>query len=216
MTIHQLDSQSRVMSSDYRKIGLRLGLASFAVGAILLTASSSQAQIKQPGSHPHYEWDVEPHLVWRYDNDHFGGDGFGPGVRATYIFSDNGPISSINNTMGIGFGFDWAHFDNNACGHWWDNNRNWDGCKGNEYMFPVVVQWNFYFARQLAVFGEPGLMINHHSWSANTCPYGNCSSSDTSVEPVLFVGARLHFNDKVALTGRIIWNYASIGLSFTF
>ena len=77
----------------------------------LVVAPLASAQIKRPGAHPKYSFELEPHLVLDWGNhDGPGNDeGIGLGLRATIPFLDNGPISKINNNMGIGFGLDWAH-----------------------------------------------------------------------------------------------------------
>ena len=111
-----------VVSADLRdtrpRMRLRLatatGVALLAL-ALALPSGSALAQIKQPGAHPHYETEVEPHLFLQWDNAGWWDDeGIGVGVRITIPLVHNGPIDSINNNMGVGFGFDWAHFGD-AC-----------------------------------------------------------------------------------------------------
>jgi hypothetical protein len=69
--------------------------------------------ISRPGAHPSYSFEAEPHLL-------IGalpapkparGTGFGFGFRGTVELVDNGFISSINNSVGFGFGADWVHYD---------------------------------------------------------------------------------------------------------
>ena len=60
-------------------------------------------------------------------------------VRRTLELVDNGFVSSINNTVGIGFGLDWLSPG--------DRNVFW---------VPVVMQWNFWLSDEWSVFGEPG------------------------------------------------------------
>src|ERR1700744_2488828 len=80
------------------------------LGILAAPALASAQTIKEPGNHPNYSAELEPHLVVQW-NDYApcGSDAFGPGFRATIPFLQNGPIPKINNNMGIGFGLDWAH-----------------------------------------------------------------------------------------------------------
>src|SRR5216683_8083209 len=75
------------------------------VGSVLVarSARAEQAIIKQPGEHPHYFFEAEPHVLlgWRDFRD-----GPGLGFRGTIPIVFNGFVSSINNSVGIGFGFD--------------------------------------------------------------------------------------------------------------
>ena len=95
-------------------------------------------------------------------------EGIGLGARFTIPFLDNGPIPSINNNMGIGFGFDWVHFEDPCCG---DPGGAWSAgslpvrrqCEATMLHFPVVLQWNFFLTPMISVFGEPGLEIEHTS-----------------------------------------------------
>ena len=83
----------------------RLGrLLLFLPALLMLCATSAKAEsiIKQPGNHPVYSVDLEPHLVLGLDDTpYFAGGGYGLGARVTIPFLRNGPISTINNDMGI-------------------------------------------------------------------------------------------------------------------
>ncbi len=196
---------------------------------VLLTAARASAQIKQPGAHPNYSVELEPHfLVWWQPNgwgngyyDH--GTGFGPGMRVNIPFLDNGPISSINNNMAIGFGVDWGHFGGH-CG-WWGargayDPRWYNDCTTNEFWFPVVLQWNFFITKKFSAFGEPGFAIRHTRWNNAWCynagpnQYYNCTETDTGPDFYFAVGGRVHISETVAFTFRIGWPYLSLGFSF--
>ncbi|HXS15854.1 MAG TPA: hypothetical protein VN764_01610, partial [Polyangiaceae bacterium] len=75
-----------------------------------LSEAHAQNLIKRPGAHNHYKFEVEPQFAisWagsahHYHGDYYGG-GFGPGVRFSIPFMHNGPITTINNNIGINFG----------------------------------------------------------------------------------------------------------------
>lgn len=117
---------------------LRLLLATVAASSALLTAQLALADtstIKLPGAHTDYVFEAEPHaLVAPFDELRPG-----IGFRGTIELVDNGFVSSINNTVGVGFGADWAK---------------------DHFRLPVVMQWNFWLSRNWSVFGEPGGVID--------------------------------------------------------
>src|SRR5689334_18615538 len=112
--------------------------------ALASMATVAHAQIGNPNNHLHYSFELEPHLVVQWEDEPWwDDDGIGVGLRATIPVIDNGPVTSINNSLGIGFGLDWAHFDD-AC--WGPGPRPrviGDECSADDFWVPVVVQWNF-------------------------------------------------------------------------
>jgi hypothetical protein len=103
------------------------GLSSFA-----REACAEQATGRDPDLHPHYVFEAEPHaLVGLYEPQPFG-----VGFRGTFVLSDSGFIRGVNDTVGLGVGFDWTH------------NTTW---------IPIVLQWNFWVSQHWSVFGEPGV-----------------------------------------------------------
>jgi hypothetical protein len=207
--------------------------ARFALPALLVTLAigvapapaAAQSIIKQPGNHPNYSLEIEPHLVFQWDNRAFADDGFGPGVRFNVPFLDNGPIRTINNNMAIGFGLDITFGDNN-CRWWWNrfDRGDWpdDGedCSVTEVWLPVALQWNFFLTDVISVFGEPGLAIAHRRWSwewycegagGRICDYDD---SDTDLELVFWGGGRFMFSDTIGATVRIGTPYVSAGINF--
>jgi hypothetical protein len=200
-------------------------LSSLAVAAFSAEASA-QSIIKNPGDHLNTV-ELEPHLILVPWNTPGNDLGWGLGFRATVPIVSNGFVSSINNSVGIGFGLDWMHY---GCGNRRYFDATYDCGSYNHFMIPVVMQWNFFLARSWSVFGEPGLGLHYLSYS---CPdyidpkgvhYAtNCSNSHTHLDFVLFGGARWHFSNYTALTFRIGlgglssgWDngYLSVGLSF--
>lgn len=184
-------------------------------------AASAQTrnQIKRPGLHPRYGVELEPHLVLDW-NDHDGpgdDDAVGVGVRATVPFIDNGPIDSLNNNMGIGFGLDWTH-NGDACDfNVFGGQRFDDDCTVDNFHFPLVVQWNFWLTPIISVFGEAGLDIVHTRWEWENCPWDDdCEDNDTDVEPAFFGGGRFLFgaNSNVGGVIRLGWPYVSLGVGF--
>jgi hypothetical protein len=156
------------------------------VPAMLVFARSARAEqaiIKQPGDHPHYFFEAEPHalLGWRDFRD-----GPGVGFRGTIPLVFNGFVSSINNSVGIGFGFDI------------DPVR-----KADHFSVPIVMQWNFWLSTHWSVFGEPGGAVI----------FGP-GRGDRPVVPVVYAGGRLHFTEAIALTLRVGYPDVAVGVSF--
>lgn len=183
--------------------------------ALVSVASSARAQsiIKNPGDHVN-SVELEPHLLLRLFNTPHNDIGFGLGARATVPIVNNGFISTINNSVGISFGIDWMRYD--ACGNYY-NAYYYDCGKVNHFSFPVVMQWNFFLTESWSVFGEPGLALNYYNQSCTyDTPFGrrDLCPSHSFVDPVFFAGARWHFSHYTALTMRIGWPYASVGVSF--
>ncbi len=165
----------------------RLGAALAGALLVVLTAPSAAAEslIKQPGAHPDYHFEAEPHFMFGLaPPGGKAGRGFGPGFRGTIELVDNGFVKTINNTVGIGFGADWLAFSNKATSVW----------------VPIVMQWNFWLSEHWSVFGEPG--------------FGFYLGNATGVRPAFAGGARLNFNDSIALTFRVGYPAASVGVSF--
>src|SRR5258708_30277708 len=119
--------------------GVKKSVECVALGGSVLVARSARAEqaiIKQPGEHPHYFFEAEPHVLlgWRDFRD-----GPGVGFRGTIPIVFNGFVSSINNSVGIGFWFDV------------DPIR-----KADHFSVPIVMQWNFWLSTHWSVFGDPG------------------------------------------------------------
>jgi hypothetical protein len=158
--------------------------------ALLSWASESRAAeqsvIKFPGEHPSYFFEAEPHAVFGFG----GGIGHdfipGLGFRGTFIIVQNGFVPSINNSVGIGVGGDFYIANASVIG------------------IPVVMQWNFFLTTHWSVFGEPGVgfAVGTHGGSA--------------IHPIIAAGGRYHFTEKIALTMRIGYPFATVGVSIFF
>jgi len=183
-------------------------LLALLVGLLLPSAArAADDTIKRVGDHPAYNFEIEPHVLVSWDGI-YGDVGFGAGVRAAIPIVDNGFIPNINNSVAIGFGLDFLHYD----GCWYGGD-----CSANYIFIPVVLQWNFYVAKRWSVFGEPGLFF-FHGFIAD-CPNNGgprCPGGPrvTSVDPAFYVGARYYINDKMTLTMRVGFPSFSVGLSF--
>lgn len=193
------------------------GALSLALG---LTGSTAHAAgiIKNPGDHPDYAVELEPHGILGWGGGYWGANsGFGLGMHAIIPFLKNGPIEKINNNMGIGFGLDWVHYSGGGCGYWGRGVR-WAGCdmSANSFIFPAFVQWNFFFTDIISVYGEAGLFIAHQtvSWDGCTNVFGvECDQSHTSAYPWFTGGGRFLFGETVGLNVRLGYPMLTIGVS---
>jgi hypothetical protein len=169
------------------RVSAALALGASAAALLFAPAALAQSVIRQPGVHPDYHFEAEPHLLLAIDPPGKGGGaGFGPGFRGTIEIVDNGFISKINNTVGVGFGADYVALT----------------AKGDPgtFIIPVVMQWNFWFDHGWSVFGEPdGALVIGDKLRARPAGFG---------------GARYHFNESIALTLRAGYPAVSVGVSF--
>jgi len=179
-------------------------------------AAEGASVIKQPGLHPFYEFEIEPHMLIAWDNSRWHGSSFGLGARADVPIIQQGPIETINNGMAIGFGLDWAF---GGCDNWNAADPNYYDCSYNAIYLPVVLQWNFYMTDIITVFGEPGFVIRHAwaSWDYNL-PSGTGSGSDSTTDAVanFTFGAKFMFGRRSGLTVRMGYPFLTIGGSFLF
>jgi hypothetical protein len=200
-----------------------LGVATSALALFgLCREAHAQSVIRQPGNHPDYAFEIEPHLAFQWMN-RFGTDsGFGPGVRFNIPFMHNGPIKSINNNMGISFGLDLT-FGGGGYGCYPADRRmlGYD-CSVTELWLPVAMQWNFFLTKVISVFGEPGFAIAHRRWSypytcnGNNQPACDARGNTTALEPVFSAGGRFMFSDKVGATVRLGFPMVTAGINILF
>ncbi|MGE5786517.1 MAG: hypothetical protein ACM3ZE_18110 [Myxococcales bacterium] len=187
-------------------------LCSVALQAFAVPAMADRAIIKNPGDHPQYRFELEPHLLlglWGVPGP-AGAIGYGAGFRGSIVVVDNGFVKEINNNVAITFGLDWLHYDvDNWCDRYWRNgNRvycNWDN-DADVLWLPVAMQWNFYLSENWSVFGEPGaaLRINDNHYD-----------DKVGLVPVFYGGGRFYFSNTASLTMRIGWPSGfGIGVSF--
>lgn len=148
-------------------------------------AAADESIINNPGDHPSYRFEAEPHGLVGFGGPFRNGRGeLGAGFRGTVIVLDNGFVKTINNSVGVTFGGD-VFFG-----------------RGTLFL-PVAMQWNFWLSTRWSVFGEPGI--------------GFAANGDRTrdvVHPLLMLGGRYHFNEKIALTMRIGYPSLAVGVSF--
>jgi hypothetical protein len=177
-------------------VGLAAGLA------------RGEGTIKSPDDHPHYIAEIEPHVIFRDDN--YFATGIGLGARVSFPIVDPGFIKGINDTIALSTGLDLSFL--NDCYY-----RNDVGCGETLFGIPLLMQWNFYVAPHISVFGEPGFELYFYNY--NGCPAGvACNNNFASTHFAPFVlngGMRYHFNDSIAITPRVGFdNYGAFMISF--
>ena len=203
-------------------LGVATLLATISVGS----ASLAQSIIRNPGQHADYAVELEPHFVFGpFDppGDTIG-TGFGAGLRVTIPVVKNGFVPSINNSVGVTFGFDYLHYSNGSggdiaigpCAYWVPGPGNTQICTqvagtaggpANYVYLPVALQWNFWLHQQFSVFGEPGFVMYYRKAEFE-------ADSNVGVAPMLDVGGRWHFSKVASLTFRFGYPTFSFGVSF--
>jgi hypothetical protein len=180
-----------------------LGLASLWLAALSTPAA---AQLQAPGRHARYNAELEPHLVWQWNGDeHSASDGVGIGFRASIPILQDGPVTTINNSLAISFGLDWAHFPD--C-------FGYNDCSEDDFWVPITAQWNFYLTPMISLFPEFGLGFRDAIFDDEPCRPRGCRGSDLEVRPVLWFGARFRFSNAVGLVLRLGTPSLQLGVSF--
>lgn len=178
-----------------------------------------------PHAQPRYNVELEPHLIMQWADVPFRTDvGLGLGFRASIPVLDQGPLPQLHNNLAVSFGFDWAYLG--LC------RGASSGCRGNDFWFPVVMQWNFFLMPWWSVFPEIGMAIHHASWgwryidepappppAPRECgPRGprDCLYSDsvTEVAFAAWAGTRFSLSDTFSFTLRIGVPSLVAGISF--
>jgi len=205
-----------------RAIRSGLGAVAAALCSTLNCPAFAQSTIRSPGAHPSYGVELEPHLVLGpFDPPgNTRGAGIGAGLRATVPIVNNGFVQTINNSVGLSFGFDWLHYSSGQdatigpCGRWIPGPDNTRVCvqvaglsraPANYVYLPLAMQWNFWLHRRFSAFGEPGFVIYHRKAEYESGHFG--------LAPLLQLGGRWHFSDIAALTFRFGYPTFSLGVS---
>jgi hypothetical protein len=201
------------------RISTTLVASAFAVSLSAVAGEAhAQSIIKNPGDHPPYSVELEPHLAFGLGGL-YAGSGLGLGARVGIQVMDTGFVSTINDSVAISLGLDWLRYS--RCYYVARGHVEY-GCGASYFVLPVTLQWNFWFTPKFSLFGEPGLYI-YHGVFEDYCRdrFGNdipgCGyPTRTGVDLALFIGGRLHFNDTLALTLRLGWPTSSLGLTILF
>jgi hypothetical protein len=193
-------------------------LGAFAALVLASSGALAQSTIRAHGARPSYGAELEPHLIATpFSPPGIGsGEGLGLGVRGTFEILSQGFIPSVNDSVGIGIGLDWIHYDdsdvdiNGVCRRAEQAPNGIPVCVevagDTDYLWiPVVMQWNFWLHKRWSVFGEPGIALRLDDMD------------ELGVSPfVLFAGGRYHVSDTFTLTMRLGYPAFSFGGSFLF
>ncbi len=220
-----LSPATKLRSLRFRRGAILAFAVEFGLFATILSRPArAQSTIRNPGTHPNYAVELEPHaLLGPFDPPGATiGTGLGAGLRATIPIVKNGFIETINNSVGISFGFDWLHYSSGhdvavgPCARYIIGPNNTLICAqvagpyggpANYVYFPVALQWNFWLHEKFSAFGEPGFVVYYRK--AQYEP-----NSNVGLAPLFDVGGRWHFSDVAALTFRFGYPAFSLGVSF--
>jgi hypothetical protein len=173
---------AKTLLASYGRLRLLASLAA-TLALVLATghARADRSTIKSDTDHPDYVFEAEPHLVLAP----FHGGGVGVGFEGTFNVADQGFIRRVNDSVGVGFGVNFAT---------------------NEHLLlSAAMQWNFWLSENWSVFGEPGLGIRSGK-------KGEFKKLD--LWPHLGAGGRYHFARNVTLTMRVGFPVFGVGVSF--
>jgi hypothetical protein len=216
-----LGRDARVRRMLTRRAPSLLALVAAAALAGASADAHAQSTIRTPGDRAPTAVELEPHLdLGAFDPPGYGtGFGYGLGARGGFEIVHDGFVPSINDSVAIGVGVDFLHYDGSGnlgagsrcleyvpgpAGTMVCRKAATPGGASNYLFFPVVMQWNFWLTRGWSVFGEPGLAIY---W---------VDSSSVGVTPAFWAGGRYRFTDNVALVFRLGYPTLTVGLSFLF
>lgn len=179
-----------------------LVLVTLALGASP-SLSHAETIIRSPGAHTDYAVELEPRLLLHpTEPPGFAtgrGLGIGPGFHVGINLVDNGPITSLNNSLALGLGLDWITFPRGGrC-----SSFDCESTSVTHFFIPLVLQWNFWLTHRWSVFGEPGLAYRFSP-----------DMEDRLDTFILTGGARLHFTDRLTLTLRAGYPAFGVGVSF--
>jgi hypothetical protein len=173
-------------------------------------AGSVAAQARDTGQHPYYGVELEPHAEWQWSGDEWSWEnGFGFGARASIPLLEDGPVQSLNNSLAVTFGFDWAYFANDCS----IGGMEVD-CHESDIWIPIAAQWNFFVSERFSLFPEFGVGFRTATRSTNYCAASECDDSSLEVHAVLWFGARFLVTDRVAVVLRLGTPSLTLGASF--
>jgi len=213
------------MPSTSQVLHRRAAAAFSAAAALGLLCSIANAQlrdevvIRDARAPLNYELEIEPHIVVGTNPPGAGqGYGVGLGVRGTLLILPEGFLPRVNDSVAIGFGFDWGRYAGSwafqgyrdQCLHFEPGPNGTSICtettsNGGTYSYfylPAVMQWNFWLTRRWSAFGEPGVNIYY------------LGSHGIGFSPAAYVGGRFHISDAITLTGRLGYPTVALGVSF--
>ncbi len=214
----------RVSLSRWWRLGPTVtALLAAALVFALTQAAQARSLLNQPGRHPKYTLELEPHLVLSpIDPPGAGtGVGWGPGLRLSVPVLKRGFSPKLNDTVAVGVGLDWVFYDaddaqRGACTDFVSAPNGTrvcvevDGQAGDSTYFyvPIVMQWNLWLHKRWSAFAEPGLALYFRDDDRDELDFG--------LSPVMQLGGRWHFAESAALTFRMGYPTFSVGASFLF
>lgn len=167
----------------------------FAVGVVSPGAAKADNFIERPTAHSNYNVELEGHLAFLLRRN--VAPGFG--VRANWEIVDPGFIKGLNNTVAVGVGLDLGF------NTWCEGIGTTQHCTDADldFIIPVNLQWNFWFAPEWSAYFEPGIAIGRRRYGA-------------VISPNVAAGARYELARDFQLTLRLGYPAMTFGASYFF
>jgi hypothetical protein len=162
---------------------------------------------------PRYAVELQPHVIAQWAALPRRSEvGLGLGFRASIPVLGLPPLRGLRHNLAVSFGMDWAYLG--VC------ESRAPACRGDDFWFPVVMQWNLFLTRWWSVFPELGLAIHHAAWGvryidepgpaprAGVCGPGRApdcwvEGRLTELTPAAWLGTRFSLSDAFSFTLRM-------------
>ncbi len=194
-------------------LALRVAAAAAALAATLAphpARAADSSTVREPGRHLAYSLEIEPHLAFT-PLEVGSTRGAGLGLRVGIPIADKAFVPDINDSVALSVGLDWMGYS--GCRH----DIYGDCSSVSSVWLPVLGQWNFWLSEHWSVFGELGPVLSYTRAGSN-CYDARGAAQDCptkmGVDVGLGGGGRYLFRDRMSLTMRVGWPYASFGVSF--
>ena len=185
------------------------------------TPARADKIIHRPGQGPDYSVEIEPHALFGpfEPPGDSAGTSLGAGLRVSIPILREGFAKRLNDSVAIGFGLDWVHYDGGGaavggCAEFVPGPNDTSICRrvadhggpADYYIAPIVLQYDLWLYDEFSAFAEPGLSLHYQTQEHD--------DGDVGFDGVFQVGGRWHFARFAALTLRAGYPTLSLGVSF--
>lgn len=151
--------------------------------------------IERPKAHTDYNVELEGHLAFLLRRNVAPG----LGMRANWEIVDPGFIRGLNNSVAVGVGLDLGF------NTWCEGVGTTQHCTDADmdFIIPVNLQWNFWFAPEWSAYFEPGVAFGRRRYGA-------------VFSPLVAAGARYEVARNFLINLRLGYPAMTFGVSYLF